>query len=67
MELLLTINGVIFSFIATGIVDWRILPLAGLRRIIGWLDRAPSDNPGFRRSCSRYCADRPEDKSIAGY
>ena len=66
MELLLPVNGIIFSFIATGIVDWRILPLAGLRRIIGRLDRALRDDPGDRRSWPRYRANRQESTPIAG-
>lgn len=67
MDLLPSADAVFFPVIATGIVDLRILPLAGLRRIIGRLDRAPFDNPGDRRTDSRFRAACPEGKLIAGY
>lgn len=67
MDFVLSADAVIFSVIATGIVDLRILPLAGLRRIIGWLDRAPCGNPGDRRTDSRFRAACPEGELIAGY
>jgi len=65
LDFLLFFDALIFSAIATGIVDWRILPLAGPRRIIGRLDRALRDNPDLRQSWSRYLA-TPPGRSIAG-
>jgi len=66
MDYILSANGLIFSVIATGIVDPRILPLTGLRWIVGRLDRARHGNPDLRRSL-RFCAGYPRDKLVAGY
>ena len=67
MDYLLSMNGVIFSVIATGIVDLRVLPLAGLRRIISRLDRARRGNADVRRTGLRFCAECLRDKLVARY
>lgn len=67
MEWWLTVDAVVSSILASGIVEPRILPLAGLRRIVCRPDRARHGNPGTGRSWPRRAAARSGVGSIAGY